>query len=104
MFEGKLPQPAEAGPLETGPDGESLRPLHWDDLVARLAAARDLRASFGGPDEAADASFHAGSARRIAARHNGKHAVNPDDSSYRKAPQGTADPAVHDAHMGVARN
>jgi len=104
MFEGKLPRPAEARPLEDGPDGEVMRALSWSDLVARLAASRDLRASFAGAEQPADASFDADSARRIAAHHNGKQAVNLEDLSYRKAPQGTAEHAVHDAPPGVARN
>ena len=104
MYEGKLPNSAEARPLEAGLDGEVLRELNWHDLVARLAASRDLRASFAGVHQPADASFDAGCARRIAAHHNGKHAVNLEDSSYRKGPRGTAEQAVHDAPAGVARN
>ena len=104
MFEGKLPNSAEAQPLDGGPDGEVLRTLSWHDLVARLAASRDLRASCAAAGEGADASFDAGCARRIAAHHNGNHDVNLEDSSYRKAAQGTANPAVHDARQGVARD
>ena len=100
MFEGKPPRTAEALPLEEGHDGDSLRPLSWGDLVARLTAARDLRASLG--ENAA--SFDASSARCIAAHHNGKHGVNLEDSSYRKGPEGMADQAVHGAATGVARN
>jgi len=104
MFEGKLPTPAEAMPLGEAHDGEALRLLSWADLVARLSAARELRASFAGRAAGSDASFDAGSARRIAAHHNGKHGVNLEDSSYRKAPQGIAGEAVHGAPSGVARN
>ena len=104
MFEGKLPTPAEALPLGEPQDGESLRPLSWGDLVARLSAARELRASFAGRPAGSDASFDAGSARCIAAHHNGKHGVNLEDSSYRKGPQGIADQAVHGASSGVARD
>jgi hypothetical protein len=104
MFEGKPPRIADALPLEEPQDGESLRPLSWGDLVARLEAARGLRASFMGGTAAADASFDAGSARCIAAHHNGKHPVNLEDSTYRKGPQGIADAAVHGAASGVARD
>jgi hypothetical protein len=104
MFEGKPPRTAEALPLEEPHDGESLRPLSWDDLVARLSASRDLRASLGGVPHDSDASFDACSARCIAAHHNGKHGVNLEDSSYRKGPEGNADQAVHGAATGVARN
>ena len=104
MFEGKLPTPAEALPLGEPQDGEALRLLSWADLVARLSAARELRASFAGRAAGSDASFDASSARRIAAHHNGKHGVNLEDSSYRKGPQGIAGEAVHGASSGVARN
>lgn len=104
MFEGKPPRTAEALPLEERPEGESLRPLSWGDLVARLAAARDLRASYDGRAAGSDASFDAGSARCVAALHNGKHAVNLEDSSYGKGLEGIADQAVQGAASGVARN
>ena len=104
MFEGKLPRADEALPLEDAQDGETLRSLSWTDLVARLSAARELRASYAGRAAGSEASFDAGSARRIAAHHNGKHGVNLEDSSYRKGPHGMADPAVHGASTGVARN
>ncbi len=104
MFEGKLPKPAEATPLGEPHDGESLRPLSWSDLVARLSAARELRASFAGRAAGSDASFDAGSARRIAAHHNGKHGINLDDLSNGKGPEGIAKATVHGAATGVARN
>ena len=104
MFEGKPPRTADAFPLGEPQDGETLRPLDWGDLVARLSAARELRGSFAGRAAGSDASFDAGSARCVAALHNGKHAVNLEDSSYGKGPQGIADQAVHRASSGVARN
>ena len=104
MFEGKPPATADAYRLEEPQEGESLRPLSWSDLVARLSQARDLRASLEGAPVASDASFDAGSARRIAAHHNGKHGVNLDDLGNGKGPEGTADQAVHGADTGVARN
>ena len=100
MFEGKPPRSAEALPLEEPQEGESLRPLSWSDLVARLTAARALRESIDG---GAAASFDASSARCIAAHHNGKHIVNPEDSGSGKGPEGNAEPAVHGAEPGVAR-
>jgi len=104
MFEGKPPNSAAAQPIEEAQEGKSLRPLSWADLVARLAAARDLRGAYDGAGEAADASFDAGSARRIAAHHNGKHSVNLDDLSNGKGRDGMANAAVHGAAIGVARN
>ena len=101
MFEGKPPSSAEALPLEEPQEGESLRPLSWSDLVARLTAARALRESIEGGTAA---SFDASSARCIAAHHNGKHIVNPEDSGSGKGPEGNAEPAVHGAARGVARD
>ena len=103
MFEGKPPSTADALPLSEPQDGESLRPLSWADLVARLSAVRDMRASLEGRPAVSDASFDASSARCVAALHNGKHAVNPEDSSYGKGPQGMANDAVQGAASGVAR-
>jgi len=102
MFEGKLPRVAEAHPVGDGVDSEVLRTLSWNDLVARLAAARELRGAFSGVGEAGDASFDASSAARIAAHHNGKHSINLDDSSNGKGPAGKA--PGHGAASGVARN
>jgi hypothetical protein len=104
MFEGKLPKAHEALPLGEAQDDDVLRPLSWSGLVARLAQARELRASLEGAPAVSDASFDAGSARRIAAHHNGKHAVNLDDLGNGKGPEGTAGGAVHGAASGVARN
>ena len=104
MFEGKPPSTAEALPLGEPHYGESLRPLSWGDLVARLSAAREVRGSIQGAWGEGDASFDASSARCIAAHHNGKHAVNLEDSSYRKGPQGKAEQAVLGAASGVARD
>ena len=103
MFEGKPPRTADALPLEEPQDGGSLRPLSWTDLVARLSAGRDMRASLEGRPSASDASFDASSARCVAALHNGKHGVNPEDSSNGKGPHGMATEAGHGAASGVAR-
>ena len=95
MFEGNLSS-VVAG--QTGDVG-ALRAVAWSELAAKLAAARDLRASL----EGSEASFDAGSARRIAAHHNGKSSINPDDLGNGKGPEGIANPAVHGAATGVAR-
>ena len=103
MFEGKPPRPGQARALDSQRDLDALRPLNWGDLVARLSAVRDLRS----PDEASDpggeASFDAGSARRIAAHHNGKHDVNPDVSANGKGPAGTDLPAAFGAEPRAMR-
>ena len=104
MFEGKLPRVDEAQPVGDPVDSDVLRTLSWNDLVARLAAARELRGSFAGVGEAGDASFDAGSAARIAAHHNGKHSINLDSSSNGKDAQGKAGFAANGTPTGVARN
>jgi hypothetical protein len=104
MFEGKPPRAADALPLDEPRESESLRPLSWSGLVARLSAARAMRESIEGGAAGSEASFDACSARCIAAHHNGKHGVSFEDLSYGKGPDGIADQAVHGAATGVARN
>ena len=83
MFEGKPPLPpqASADAREENLAGE-LHALSWSDLVAKLAAARDLRSEIVIVDDASPASFDAESARRLASlterpEGDGKQAVNP---------------------------
>ena len=104
MFEGKPPSLAEAQESADPQEHEPLRPMQWNDLVARLEAVRDLRASLSGGAHPNDGSFDADSARCIAAHHNGKHAVNLDELANRKVHAGIAGPAVHGDASGVARN
>ena len=100
MFEGKPPRPGESSPLESERGAsQSLRPLSWGDLVARLAAARDLRAEVAPARPGARASFDAGSARKIA-HHNGKQGVNLEDSGNGKGAARTAN-GVRDAEAAV---
>ncbi len=89
MFEGKPLRPGDSRALDPESwEDEVLRPLSWSELVARLSAARDLRASFAAGGDCGDASFDAGSARRIAAHHNGKLDVNLDVSGNGKTAAG----------------
>lgn len=86
MFEGKAPLALDSRNSANGemPE-EALCELKWSDLVARLSAARELRAELALSDESMLASFDAESARHIASHHEGpradndKHDVNPDD-------------------------
>ena len=104
MFEGKPPRPRDARALDDEQhDFETLRPLSWGDLVARFSAAQEMRSASDGADEGGEASFDAGSARRIAAHHNGKHDVNPDISGNGKSPAGTAGPAGFGAEPRAMR-
>ena len=103
MFEGKPPRPHDARALDPEQhDFETLRPLSWGDLVARFSAAREMRSSGEEGDEHGEASFDAGSARRIAAHHNGKHDVNPDVSGNGKGLAGTA-PQASGAQLRAMR-
>ena len=104
MFEGKPPHPRDAQALDGEPrDIDALRPLSWTDLVARLAAARHLRSPYGAPNPGGEASFDAGSARRIAAHHGGKHDVNLDVSGNGKGHAGTASGAAFGAEPRAMR-
>lgn len=92
MFEGKLPIAVGANGSEHGDSvgGELFMP-DWQELTARLAAARDMSRVLAEPDEAALASFDACSARKIAVLHelaaaSGKHGVNPDRLANGKWP------------------
>ena len=86
MFEGKPPIAPDAHISATGKaPGEELCQLSWSDLVAKLAAARDLRVALAHHDDLAPASFDAGSARHLALHHDllrqdeSERGVNPDD-------------------------
>jgi hypothetical protein len=102
MFEGKPPRMADSGASEAAPGDDVLRALSWHDLVARLAAARDVRSSSVSSQSHGDGSFDAGSARRIAAHHHGKQSVNLEDLSDGKGPAGMPVQAQRGA-TGVAR-
>jgi hypothetical protein len=84
MFEGKILQPGLQDEAVDGADaGETLRPLNWHELSARLCAARDFRRIVGGG--AGAASFNPSSARHLAllgtALGDGKPGINPFDLS-----------------------
>jgi hypothetical protein len=79
MFEGKLSGAAATKPLgRAAVAAERLRPVSWSDLVAKLEAARELRAELGAGETSADASFDPDSARHIAALAEGKQDINLD--------------------------
>ena len=104
MFEGKPPRPRDAQALDgEQPDIDALRPLSWSDLVARLSAVREQRSPHDDADSGGEASFDAGSARRIAAQHNGKQDVNLDASGNGKGQAGTASAAAFGAEPDAMR-
>lgn len=94
MFEAAI-TPAVAG---IGAPG-NLRPLDWSELVARLAAARDLRDVLSRP--AMVAGSFVGQARGGLARAgNGERAVNLDALGRGKTPQGITFANVEEAAGG----
>lgn len=93
MFEGTLPSPA--------PEGLGApRVPAWTDLVAKLAAARDLRGVLAraGGDEGS--SFAPRAARALALRELGKGSVNPDALADGKATEDNNEAAAHPAGHG----
>jgi hypothetical protein len=97
MFEGKPILPEESAT-------DSLRPLAWSDLAARLAATRDLRASLAVGEEGGVASFDANSARWIAAHRSGQDGVNPDVSANGKGAGSNGAVAPPDSRGGAVRD
>jgi hypothetical protein len=92
MFQGKPPRSGDAQPLPVVQEESGfLHELTWADLVARLRASRGRRGAFEQAGDGVDASFDATCARRIAAHHSGKQAVNLEDSSNGKVAGRTPD-------------
>lgn len=81
MFEGTIPSGSSAGPAEAG----VLNGFAWPELVAKLAAARDLRAIFAADSRQSLASFAEGAARALADCGHAERYVNPDDLTDGKA-------------------
>lgn len=91
MFEAKPPKAHDAHSIGLPvSEDESLYELTWQDLVARLTAARDLRvelaasSEFSGNGEGKEASFDADFARCLAAQAKELTSVNPDNSANHK--------------------
>ena len=84
MFEAKPLNAAPYATSEMQDSGRSLHPVRWPDLVAKLDAARDLRASLLAHAGEGEASFDAHCAQHIAALCDGKPDVNFDDLVNRK--------------------
>ncbi len=105
MFEGKPPiVPEGHDSLGDLAGADSLRPLTWSDLRARLEAARDFRASLRQGECGEIASFDAVSARRIASLANGKHGVNPSDLANSKQNGRNSKPLQDDGTKSAPRN
>jgi hypothetical protein len=88
MFEGKILQAGAAlsgSESEFGADG--LRPLGWDELVARFGAAREFRRVMLEAVRTREGSFDHGSARHLATLGEGQRGINPFALTNRKMAQ-----------------
>lgn len=96
MYEG----PIKAADLAWGEETPILRQLRWTDLVARIAATRDLRAAPTLPADPGDdvagsfASFHLDSGEK------GQRPVNRDALSHGKLPRINSSDAANSAESG----
>ncbi|MGB3794936.1 MAG: hypothetical protein WA957_01370 [Alteraurantiacibacter sp.] len=93
MFEGKITTAPDSRNRATGQiPQEELCELRWPDLVAKLTAARELRAELAASDSTTLASFNAESARHLASQHecllhdDDELDVNPDNLGNGKGP------------------
>jgi hypothetical protein len=90
----------QGGPGQAGEGGAPLRPLLWSELVARFAAARDLRHAVTLSHGAAPGSFDGGAARWLNDLGKGKPAVNPDALGNGKPGKGMAGRDGNNARIG----
>jgi hypothetical protein len=93
MFVGTLPSPVPG----------SLDAAHapaWPDLVAKLAAARDLRGVLARVASDEGSSFAPQAARALALRDLGKGSVNPDALADGKTTEDNNEAAAHPAGHG----
>jgi uncharacterized small protein (DUF1192 family) len=65
MFEDKMDSRRLAAARQQTEEGESLRLLSWEELRARLAAARDLRRTIAAEQNGQDGSFSADKALHL---------------------------------------
>ncbi len=78
MYEGNiLSSAAESGERDAASGADGLRLLSWDELVARLGAARDFRRFSGMRIASGAGSFDCTSARHLVAQGEGKPGINP---------------------------
>ncbi len=99
MFEGKLTHAPDSRDSATGEKPEdTLCELQWADLVARLTAARELRAELSASHSTVLASFDADSARHLASQYecqlqgDDERDVNPDNLANGKGRAAQGEP------------
>lgn len=86
--------PGDSCLVESGGQGERLRPFGWHELCVRLVAAQDLRKAVkqalpGSTTLQGGASFHGLAASLLTAGENVETPVNPTRSTNGKAEGGT---------------
>lgn len=93
MFEGHI----NKSPADHTSDSPDLRQLRWTDLVARLAATRDLRDELG---QAGEAGFAAFSTSLPELGEKGKRSGNQDILRHGKFTRSKPADAANDAVLG----
>ena len=95
MFEGKPPNRRRVRETDhVRRTDDELLAISWNDLVARLESARELRASLAETPPITKASFDENSAQHLAERNHARPEgnegrVNPETSAYGKRDGGT---------------
>jgi hypothetical protein len=85
MFEGNIVRTGREPASAEGTSGEEmLRALSWEEIIARLGAARDFRSLMERQRDAGGGSFNASSARLLAALGEGQPGINPFALTNRK--------------------
>ena len=96
MFEGNVPIPGHDAAVTE----RELRAVAWPELVARLAAQRDLRRVLLARDDSASASFNPCAAALLTRGEDYKQPVNRDVSVDGKRQQAQATDAAFGATEG----
>ena len=97
MFEGQIDKSGTTDPREA----EVLRQFRWTDLVARLAATRELRQELS---RTAEGGFDSFAALRREVGETGKSAVNHDGLNHGKGSVVKLDVAARGAVQGDREN
>ena len=85
MYEGNILRAGQQAELGDGLAGEEgLRALSWDEVVARLGAARDFRRLMDRRPQAGEGSFNPALASHLAALGDGQPGINPFALTNRK--------------------
>lgn len=83
---------------------KALRALGWQELTARINAARELREVLRSDCVLTSASFGDAAAGYFAASEDGKPTVNPDALEGRKIPQGMDFFSKGETEKGAEKN